>query len=221
MARLGCAFGKQCKYGLEGTCRYVHSAEEEAHFTAKREVLEAERCEQCPFWRLGRCRWGDACRWRHGDASWGTIGDSEVGDSDYDVSDASDRCGSDDSCSMEGIDGDVSSKCSGFAPPRPGSWRLPSPLPLPREKVVQSTVAESQCGSVGGVEGGGEEEGTSRVAGGEGVEGEENVSCGGSEESWETVGTEGRVEAERVAMEDEDPWKEARDGGGCRNCGGG
>ena len=89
VARVSCVFGKRCKFGLEGTCRYVHSAADEAHFEVKRAVLAAEQGEECPFWRLGRCRWGEACRWRHGD-SWGSTGASELGDSDYDASDPSD-----------------------------------------------------------------------------------------------------------------------------------
>ena len=120
-----CAWGISCWYAVDGRCRRVHSAEQEAHFEAKRRLLEAERREECGFCKLGRCRYGERCRRRRR----GSDGDSDYSDEDGEgvrrVREAE----------VEAVDerrslGGVLLEEGGFVPPRPGVFP-----PLPRPKV--------------------------------------------------------------------------------------
>ena len=156
-----CVWGMECRYAVVGRCRYTHTEQMEVHFGRKRELAKAEarwRREQgCAHHRLGRCRYGDACRWGHGD-------------SDYDSSDGErqgtrvrrSRCSS------------ARRQCSGSGSGQEsdeGAWRPPRPLaryPEPRP-VERGWVREPEWRE-------------------------------GSDEGWETVGSEERSALEEAIM---------------------
>ena len=63
-----CAWGKECPYACSGKCWFRHTSEMEAHFEKKRELVREEQrwrldhgCVHC---KLGRCRYGEVCRWK-------------------------------------------------------------------------------------------------------------------------------------------------------------
>ena len=119
-----CAWGKECSYALSGKCRFRHTAEMEAHFEKKRELVREEQrwrldhgCVHC---KLGRCRYGEVCRWKlrsDSDYSSGEEQGSESGS------------GGQGSVQQEGRDW----QRAGYGRPAPRrEWR-----PKPRERPVE------------------------------------------------------------------------------------
>ena len=158
-----CAWGISCWYAVDGRCRRVHTAEQEAHFEAKRRLLEVERQEDCGFCKLGRCRYGEQCRRRQ--SGGGSDRDSDYSETDGEgirrAGGAGDLVGEERRSS-----GGAQLEEAGFVPPKPGVFP-----PKPRPRVVARM---------------GQRDGRGRNGAG-------HERWGGSEGSWETMDTDEKI----------------------------
>ena len=79
-----CAWGKECPYALSGQCWFRHTGEMLEHFEKKRELVREEqrwrREHGCVHCKLGRCRFGQVCRWRPSSDSEYSSGEEEQGE---------------------------------------------------------------------------------------------------------------------------------------------
>ena len=165
-----CAWGISCWHGVDGRCRRVHTAEQEAHFEAKRRLMEAERRKDCGFRKLGRCRYGEQCRRRR--SGGGSDSNSDYSEADgegirrHGAGGAGDLVGEERRSS-----GGAQLEEASFVPPKPGVFP-----PKPRPRVVARM---------------GQRDGRGRNGAG-------HERWGGSDGSWETMGTEDRILEEMV-----------------------